>query len=338
MSASIKAYAAKAQNAPLELVSYDPGPLPVDQVEITVESCGLCHSDLAMISNGWGISTYPLIAGHEVIGTITAVGEHVTARKVGQRVGLGWWASSCLSCYQCLSGNHNLCPFAQPTIIGHAGGFAEKVRCQWIWAAPLPETIDPASAGPMFCGGITVFNPLLQFGVSPTDRVGVIGIGGLGHLALKFFRSWGCEVIAFTSSDSKREEALKLGAHQVVNSTKPAEIEKLRGSLNFVISTASATLDWATFFPTLAPKGRIHFVGATGDPVPVSVPQFIGSQYSLSASPVGSPATMSTLLNFAGRHGIAPQTEYFPMSRVNDALKHLHDNKARYRIVLQADF
>jgi len=338
MPSSIKAYAAPAVRVPLELISYDPGPLGEDQVEITVESCGLCHSDLSMIDNEMGISSYPLIAGHEIIGTISAVGNHVTTRQIGQRVGLGWYAASCLACPQCLSGNHNLCPQAQPTIIGRAGGFAERVRCQWVWATPIPENVESASAGPMFCGGVTVFNPLLQFGITPTDRVGVIGIGGLGHLALKFLHRWGCDVVAFTSSDSKRQEALGFGATRVVNSRNSAEMNQLRGTLDFVLCTANAALDWQVILQTLAPKGRLHFVSLVPEPVPVIVPQLLTSQYSLSGSPLGSPATMSTLLNFAGRHQITPQTEYFPMSKINDAIDHLRAGKARYRIVLQADF
>lgn len=338
MSTPIQAYAAASAGARLERTTYDPGPLADDQVEIKVESCGLCHSDLSMLDNEWGFTSYPLIAGHEVIGTISAVGDHVTSHKVGDRVGLGWNARSCLSCPQCLSGNHNLCPQVQSTIVGRAGGFADRVRCQWLWATPIPEGVELASVGPMFCGGITVFNPLLQFGISPTDRVGVIGIGGLGHLALKFLRSWGCDVVAFTSNDSKRDEALKLGAHHVVNSTRQEEMQVLRGTLNLIICTANAPLDWGTIISALAPKGRLHFVGAVTEPVPVNAIQLLGSQYSLSGSPSGSPAVMSTLLDFAGRHHITPQTEYFPMSRINDALDHLRAGKARYRIVLQADF
>lgn len=338
MSTSIPAYAARAAGAPLELIGHDPGPLPVDEVEITVESCGLCHSDLTMIDNELGFCSYPMIAGHEIIGTISAVGAHVTTRQIGQKVGLGWYARSCLACPQCLSGNHNLCPQAQPTIVGRAGGFAERVRCQWIWATPVPETVEAASAGPMFCGGITVFNPLVQFGISPTDRVGVIGIGGLGHLALKFLHRWGCEVVAFTSSDNKRQEALDFGASRVVNSRNREEMQSLQGSLDFILCTVNATLDWPVILQALAPQGRLHFVGLVLEPIPVSVPQLLPSQSSLSGSPLGSPATMSTLLDFAGRHRITPQAEFFPMSKINDAIAHLRAGKARYRIVLQADF
>lgn len=334
----IQGYAASAPGAQLELIHYEPGPLGPDQVEIKVESCGICHSDLSMLDNEWGITRYPFIGGHEVIGTICAVGSQVSARTVGQRVGLGWNSQSCLHCPQCLAGDQHLCSQVVGTITGRHGGFADYVRAQWIWTTPLPEQMDAASAGPLFCGGITVFNPALQFGVSPVARVGVIGIGGLGHMALKFLRSWGCEVVAFTSTPQKRDEALRLGAHQVVNSTDPAEMESLRGSLDFVLVTVNVSLDWSAIIATLAPKGRIHFVGATLEPVPVHIMQMIMAQASLSGSPTGSPSHIATMVKFATRHQIAPQVEYFPMSKINDAIEHLRAGKARYRIVLESDF
>src|SRR5215469_15048933 len=180
-----KAYAASNAGGPLKPFSFDPGPLGPDEVEIAVTHCGLCHSDLSMLDNEWGMTTYPLVPGHEAIGTVSALGEDANAKglKVGQRVGVGWWARSCLSCRQCLSGDHNLCPNAQGTIVGRHGAFADRVRVQWAWTRPLPDGLDYAKAGPLFCGGVTVFNPFLAHKVSPTARVGVIGIGGLGHMA-----------------------------------------------------------------------------------------------------------------------------------------------------------
>lgn len=337
MSATIKAFAVKGPNAPLEPFEFDPGPLGPEQVEIAVSYCGICHSDLSMIDNEWGMSVYPLVPGHEVIGTIVTAGEQVKNVKVGQRVGLGWSSASCMACRQCLSGNQNLCPNSEATIVHRHGGFADRVRCHWAWAIPLPEQLDPAKAGPLFCGGITVFNPIVQFEVKPTDRVGVIGIGGLGHLALQFLNKWGCEVYAFTSSDSKREEALRLGAHHVTNSRDPDAMKKIAGSLDFVISTVNVPLDWGAYINTLAPKGRLHFVGVVLEPIPVPTFPLIANQREISGSPLGSPSTTATMLDFCARHDIAPITETFPFSRVNDAIEHLRAGKARYRIVLEAE-
>ena len=187
----IRAYAATEPGGKLEPFEYDPGALQDEQVEIDVEFCGICHSDLSMLDNEWGISEYPLVPGHEVIGRVAAIGPAVKSVKVGQQVGLGWFASSCMMCEWCLSGNHNLCPNAEQTIVGRHGGFADKVRAHEVWTIPLPEGINATKAGPLFCGGITVFNPIIQSGILPTDRVGVIGIGGLGHMALQFFAGVG---------------------------------------------------------------------------------------------------------------------------------------------------
>lgn len=216
---TIHAYAAKAPNSPLQPFEFEPGELGPDEVEIRVTHCGICHSDLSMLDNEWGMSQFPLVPGHEAVGTVLALGENAKGLKVGQRVGVGWSAYSCLHCHECLSGDHNLCSTSQGTIVGRHGGFADRLRVQWLWARPIPDALDPAKAGPLFCGGVTVFNPFLAYNISPTARVGVIGIGGLGHMALQFANKWGCEVHAFTTSESKEAEAHQLGAH-VVHNTK----------------------------------------------------------------------------------------------------------------------
>jgi uncharacterized zinc-type alcohol dehydrogenase-like protein len=337
MSSKIKAYAAFGKGQPLASYEYEPGPLKPEQVEIKVSHCGICHSDLSMLDNDWGFTNYPLVAGHEVVGTVIQSGPQVKRVKVGDRVGLGWFSGSCLCCPQCLGGDHNLCTQVESTMIGRHGGFAERVRCNWEWAVPLPAAIDPAKAGPLFCGGITVFNPMIQCGVRPTDRVGVVGIGGLGHLALQFLNKWGCEVIALTSTEAKRTEALGLGAHQAVSSKDSAELKKLAGSLDFILVTANAALDWDAIVGALAPKGRLHFVGAVLTPVPVAAFSLIGGQKSISGSPLGSPATVARMLEFCARHKIAPVTEHYPLSRINEALDRLRSGQARYRIVLEND-
>ena len=332
------AYASTAAAKPFEPIEFDPGPLGDGRVEIAVKSCGICHSDLSMLDNEWGITKYPFVGGHEVVGTVAAVGEHVPNVKVGDVVGLGWFAGSCMHCRTCLSGHHNLCPTAEQTIVHRHGGFADRVRCHWSWAIKLPAALDPVKAGPMFCGGITVFNPIVQHRVPPTARVGVIGIGGLGHLAIRFLNKWGCEVTAFSTSADKEPEARELGAHHFVNTKAKGALEKIAGSLDFILNTANAGLDWDAYLAVLAPRGVLHTVGVVGNTFGAKqVFPMIGGQKTLSASPLGSPATVADMLDFCARHGIEPVTEVFPMSRINDAFEHLRAGKARYRLVLTAD-
>ncbi|MDE2366425.1 MAG: NAD(P)-dependent alcohol dehydrogenase, partial [Betaproteobacteria bacterium] len=322
----------------LEPFTYDPGPLDAEEVEVAVEYCGLCHSDLSMLNNDWGLSRYPLIPGHEAVGRVVAAGSHVKGLQIGQRVGVGWNVRSCMHCHECVTGNHNLCLEVQPTIVGHYGAFSERVRSHWLWAFPLPDLLDIPSAGPLLCGGITVFAPLVIYDVKPTDRVGVVGIGGLGHMALKFANAWGCEVTAFTSNPSKSEEARKLGAHRVVSSRDGGEILKAANSLDFLLVTTNIPLDWTALLKTLKPNGRMHVVGAVLEPMPIPAFELILGQKSVSGSPTGGPATISAMLDFAARHTLAPQVEHFPLSKVNDAIEHLAAGKARYRVVLDADF
>jgi uncharacterized zinc-type alcohol dehydrogenase-like protein len=309
-----------------------------EEVEIAVESCGVCHSDLSVLTNEWGMSIYPFVPGHEAIGRVVEVGEYAKGLQKGQRVGVGWNSGSCMYCNLCMSGDHHLCAKAQATIIGHHGGFAERMRSHWAWTIPIPEKLDASAAGPLLCGGITVFNPVVRFNIKPTQRVGVVGIGGLGHMALKFLNAWGCEVTAFTSSESKYEEARTLGAHNVVSSRDSTAMQKIAGSLDMVIVTVNVALDWQALLSTLAPKGRLHVVGAVLEPIPVPAFALIMGERNISGSPTGSPYDIANMLQFAARHGISPQVERFPMSQVNEALDHLRAGKARYRIVLDADF
>jgi uncharacterized zinc-type alcohol dehydrogenase-like protein len=335
MSSTFHGYAASGPKDRLEPFEFNPGPLNPEYVEVEVESCGICHSDLSMLDNEWGRTTYPFVPGHEVAGKIVAAGDQVKGLKVGQSVGVGWYSRSCMHCGQCLGGDHNLCPDNEETIVGRHGGFADRVRCHWLWATPLPEGVDAATAGPLFCGGITVFNPIIQAGVKSTDRVGVVGIGGLGHMAVQFLAKWGCDVTAFTSSDSKRDEAIRLGARQTASSSNKSEMAKLASSLDFILVTANVPMDWSAYLATLRPRGRLHFVGAVLAPLNVGVFDLLVSQKTIGASPLGSPETTRRMLDFCARHKIAPQSEFFPMSQVNEALDRLRAGKARYRIILQ---
>jgi uncharacterized zinc-type alcohol dehydrogenase-like protein len=334
---AIDAWVAPAAHQNLVRQRIELGPLGSEDVEVSVDYCGLCHSDLSVLNDDWGLSQYPVVLGHEVIGRIVEVGSAAKGLKVGQNVGIGWNSGSCLHCRSCMSGDQHLCSQVQPTIIGHRGGFASRVRAHWAWTIPLPEQLDVAEAGPLLCGGITVFNPLALF-AKPTSRVGIVGIGGLGHMGVKFASAYGCDVTAFTSSESKFDEARSFGANHVVSSRDLAAIKKLAGSFDLLIVTVNVTLDWDALITALAPNGRMHFVGAVIAPVPVAAIPLIFGQKSVSGSPTGSPVAIETMLDFAARHHISPQTEHLPMSRINEAFERLKAGKARYRIVLDADF
>lgn len=227
-----------------------------------------------------------------------------------------------------------MCANAEGTIVSHHGGFADKVRAQATTVLKLPEGLELESAGPLFCGGITVFNPLMQFDIKPTDSVAVIGIGGLGHMALQFFNAWGCQVTAFTSSEAKTKEALELGAHQTINSRDSDALEAAAGQFDLVLSTVNVKLDWNKYIETLKTRGRLHLVGATLEPLDLQLFPMLMGQRSVSASPVGSPANIARMLEFAARHDIKPIIEKFRLDQVNEAFEHLKSGQARYRIVL----
>lgn len=337
---TIKSYAAKEAGADLSLWEYDAGELLPQDVEVQVEYCGICHSDLSMIDNEWGMSSYPLVAGHEVIGRVAALGSAAQDKglKVGQKVGIGWTARSCGHCDACISGNQiNCLEGSVPTIINR-GGFADKLRADWQWVIPLPESIDIESAGPMLCGGITVFKPLLMHHVTATSRVGVIGIGGLGHIAIKLLRAMGAEVTAFSSSPAKEQEVLAMGADRVVNSRDPEALKALAGQFDLIINTVAVDLEWQPYFEALAYGGNFHTVGAVMKPLQVPAFTLIGGDRSISGSATGNPSELRKLMKFAGRSKVAPTTELFPMSQINEALKYVREGKARYRVVLKADF
>jgi len=338
MSEKIKAYAAFEPKGKFEPFEFDAGELKSEEIEIKVSYCGLCHSDLSMLNNEWEMTAYPFVGGHEAVGEIVAAGENVKGVKVGDKVGLGWNAETCMQCEQCLSGYQINCPNLVGTIVRRHGGFAERVRCHWAWAVKLPQALDLSKAGPLFCSGITVFNPFVQLDVKPTDKVGVIGIGGLGHLALQFADKWGCEVTAFTSDLSKADELKKLGADFVVNSRGDAEIQNLAGKFDLILSTVNVSLNWKAYLAALAPKGKLHVVGAVLKPMMIGAFDLIMAQKSVSGTATGSPTVVAKMLEFCTRHNIETVTENYKMSQINEAFERLESGKARYRIVLKNDF
>ncbi|WP_026147769.1 NADPH-dependent aldehyde reductase Ahr [Robiginitomaculum antarcticum] len=333
---TVKAWAAMKAGDELKPFEYELDALSAGEVDVKVTSCGICHSDVSMIENEWRNAQYPLVPGHEIIGTVESVGDGVTHIKPGDTVGIGWMSGSCLSCQTCMSGSQHHCRNSQATIVGHHGGFADKVRAQAAWAIKLPDGLDALKAGPLFCGGVTVFTPIVDYGIQPTDKVGVIGIGGLGHLAVKFLAAWGCEVTAFTTSMDKEAELKELGAHKVVNTRDEGALKALRGTYDAVISTVNVDLPWGQYIGALAPRGRLITVGMVMKPMEVRAGQLITGQKAVGGSDTGSPAMITKMLEFCARHDILPETEVFAMDDVNDALARLKSGKARYRVVLEA--
>jgi alcohol/geraniol dehydrogenase (NADP+) len=331
----VQGYAAKEAKGKLSPFEYELGDIGSHEVDVKIDSCGLCHSDISMLDNDWGMTKYPFVPGHEIIGTVAAIGGHVKNLRVGQKVGIGWFTGSCMTCDSCMSGNHNLCSRSEGTIVSRHGGFANYVRAKSEWVIPLPEGLDYDASGPLFCGGITVFSPLIQNSIKPIDKVGVIGIGGLGHLAILFLRAWGCEVTAFSSSADKEQEAKSLGAHHFVNSTDSKALAKIAGSFDFIISTVNVSLDWSSYLNCLKPQGNLHVVGAVLKPIEVGAFSLIGGEKSISGSPTGSPYNIRKMLEFCARHSIKPVVEEFPFSQVNEAIEKLRAGKVRYRVVLK---
>jgi uncharacterized zinc-type alcohol dehydrogenase-like protein len=330
----IQGLAVHAAGAELLPFHYDPGKLGSQEVEIAITHCGVCHSDLHLISNDWGISQFPFIPGHEVIGTVAALGNEVRALEVGQRVGLGWQSNSCGVCDWCLRGLENLCPNAEGTCVHRHGGYADRVRANARFVVPIPEALPSEQAAPLLCGGITVYSPMRTHGINPSSRVGVVGIGGLGHMAVQFARVFGAQVTAFSTSAAKEKEARALGADKFVNSRESKAMKDVAASLDFILNAANADQDWGIYLQALRPTGTLCFVGVPPSPVSVHAFPLISGMRTICGSPVGSPYGLREMLDVAARHGVKATTELFPMSKANEAIEKVKKNKVRYRAVL----
>lgn len=331
---TIRCYAAKKPNGVLKSFEYDPKPLGRHEVEVAISHCGICHSDIHLIDNDWGISDYPLVPGHEIVGTVTALGADVNGLSQGQRVGIGWQRSACLNCEYCLQGFENLCSQLKDTCVGNHGGFADAIRIDHRFAFPIPEELDSASAAPLLCGGVTVYSALAYYNVRPAMKVGVIGIGGLGHLALQFASKMGCEVTAFSSTPDKEAEARGLGAHHFVFDDDSQILERVASTQDFILSTVTADLNWASYVDALRPGGRLCFVGVPKEPISVPAFSLIVGRNSICGSPIGSRTDIREMLDFAARNDIKPCTEIIPMAKVNEGIDRLRNNQVRYRVVL----
>lgn len=328
----IRGYAAfKPKNA-LKEFEYQVKTLKPHEVLVKITHSGICHSDIHLIDNDWSSSKYPFIPGHEIIGTVEEKGSQAQLR-VGQRVGIGWQCGACFQCEWCRQGKENSCPHNQATCVGHHGGFAGQVIADGRFAFPIPDAIDPAKAAPLMCAGITVFSPLVDFKAGPGVKVGVVGIGGLGHLALQFARHFGCEVTAFSSTESKKAQALKLGAHHFV-AAKAEALKDKTASVDILLSTVSGNLNWRTFLDLLRPEGKLVILGASQNKMNFSPAVLIGDQKSIVGHNTGGRPMIERMLDAAAEGGIAPMIETAPLSKVNEAIAKVRKNTVRYRMVL----
>jgi uncharacterized zinc-type alcohol dehydrogenase-like protein len=330
----IHGLAVHAAGAQLVPYRYEPGELNANEVEVKISHCGVCHSDIHLIDNDWGNSKYPFVPGHEIVGTVSAVGEDVKDCTVGERVGIGWQADSCGICEWCRQGDEHLCAKSQPTCVGRNGGYADAVRVNSRFAIPVPDALESENVAPLLCAGITVYSPLRNHGVRPSSRVGVVGIGGLGHLALQFAKAFGAEVTALSTSKDKEDEALEMGASHFVNTRDMGEMKKIAGSFDFLLSTVSADQDWQALVNSLRPKGTLCVVGVPPSSMSIQAFPLISGQRSVAGSPIGSPRDLHEMLDVAARHDVKAITERFQMSKANDAIAKVKKGKVRYRAVL----
>lgn len=332
----IKAYAAKGPKQKLEAFEYDPGKLGEHEVEVAVTHCGICHSDLSMLDNEWGMTVYPFVPGHEVVGKVAAVGDHVKHLKVGDRVGIGWLCGSCADCEWCHRGKEHLCVQQRATIVQHHGGYADLVRSDANFAMKIPDALPSEFAGPLMCAGSTVYSPLIHQDVRPEMKAAVIGIGGLGHLAIQYLNKFGCEITAISGTNSKEAEARKLGAHNFIASKESAALAKAALQFDVILNTVSGDLDWPALLGTLRPEGKLIICGVPESEVKFQAFPMINFEYKIIGGRLGSPTDTEQMLNFSARHNIKPMIEQFAMNKVNEAVDHVRAGKARYRAVLVA--
>jgi len=333
---TILGYAARAVGQPLEPFTYEPPQLGEHDVRISVTHCGVCHTDIHAIDDYYGITTYPFVPGHEIVGYVSAVGREASGLKEGARVGIGWQGRSCMRCEWCLKGEEQLCmDIVQSGTWVPYGGFSSSVIVDSRFAYPLPEAMPSQVAAVLMCAGVTVYSPLRSYAAHPSPKIGIVGVGGLGHLAIQFARVLGYEVTAISSSPEKKEEALAFGADHFIVSDDRTGMRQVLFGFDLLLCTVSGRIDWELLVNTLKKNGRLVLLGFPD--VVLNSTDLVAHQLSITGSFIGNRARMREMLSFAQAHGITPAVELMPMSRVNEALQRVRENKARYRIVLVND-
>jgi uncharacterized zinc-type alcohol dehydrogenase-like protein len=331
---------AGAMLKPFQFERRDPGPT---DVVIQLLWCGVCHSDLHMVENDWGFSPFPMVPGHEMVGRVVCVGAQVTKFRSGDTAAVGCMIDSCRTCANCHSGLEQYCDAGPVSSFGAYepgtqrlifGGFSSHYIVDERFALTVPASLDPARTAPLLCAGITTFSPLRHWSIGPGRRVGIVGIGGLGHVALKLARAMGAEVIAITSSANKRTDAIALGAHDVILSSDPTDIKANEARLDFVLDTVSSDHDVVPFLNLLRTNGTLCMLGIPKTPLHVPALSLETRRRSIAGSIMGGIPETQEMLDFCAAHGIAADVEIMPVHQVNDAFERLKRNDVRYRFVL----
>jgi alcohol dehydrogenase (NADP+) len=340
---STKAFAAQSATSPLGPATIQRrDPLPTD-VEIEILFCGVCHSDLHMARNEWGGAVYPVVPGHEILGRVTRVGAKVTRFKAGDLAAVGCMVDSCRTCPSCKGGTEQFCAsgatFTYNAPDKHLGGmtyggYSERVVCDEAFTLRVPSNLDPAAAAPLLCAGITTFSPLKRHGAGPGKRVGIVGLGGLGHMGVKFSRALGAHTVVFTTSPGKAAEATRLGAHEVVLSTDPAAMTKQAMSLDLIVDTVSAPHVLDPYLALLKLDATMVLVGAPPTPQQVSSFSLFMPRRNLTGSLIGGIAETQQMLDFCGQHGIVCDIERIRMQQINEAWDRMMKGDVKYRFVI----
>jgi uncharacterized zinc-type alcohol dehydrogenase-like protein len=334
---TILGYAARTVGSQLEPFSYAPPKLGGQEVRVAVTHCGVCHTDIHAIDDYYGITPFPFVPGHEIVGTVTELGAAVSDLQVGQRVGIGWQGRSCGECEWCLKGEPQLCMTLEDmSVMTPYGGFSSSVIADHRFVYPLPGAMPPETAAVLMCAGITVYTALQAHLTDPRLKVAVVGVGGLGHLALQFARAFGCELTAISSSPAKKEQALGFGADHFIDANDINAMRPHYYEYDLVICTASCLVSWDILLNTLKKRGKLVLLGFPD--VTFNSTDLVVHELLLTGSIIGNPPTMRRMLAFAQEHKITPVVELMPMSHVNEALRKVKEKQARYRIVLVNDF
>lgn len=340
----VRAYAAPAAGQPLAPTTIERREVGPNDVLIEIRYAGICHSDIHTVNGDWGPQPFPVVPGHEIVGTVTEVGSSVTRHGVGDLVGVGCMVGSCGECASCRNGDEQYCREGMvPTYAGTdrdgtttQGGYSTHVVVDADYVLAVPDGLDPAAAAPLLCAGITTYAPLRRWDAGPGRKVAVVGLGGLGHMAVKIAHALGAEVTVLSQSLKKQEDGLRLGADHYHATSDPATFEQLAGHFDLVLNTVSAGIDLDAYLGLLAVDGTLVNVGAPAEPLSVNVMSLIGARRSFAGSMIGGIALTQEMLDFCAEHGIGAEVEVIPAEQVNEAYERVLASDVRYRFVIDA--